>query len=134
MKAIDKFENRHINSDQLLKEPTCDSFLNYDEPSTQTIENEPNSSLTTNPSASRKLSALLSLPVANVTPTAKKPRFSFPTPSHGNTSESSCYFSQAKSNSTTKAQNSAVGKARVSGLLKKKNSQPNLLQVWSKGN
>ena len=84
---------------------------------------------------SRKLSSLF-LPSTTTTPIAKKPRLSFPSPSPGKTSETSCYFSQTKSFSGLKEQQNTtnIGKARVSGLLKKKNSQPNLLQMLSKIN
>jgi hypothetical protein len=99
------------------------------------IETENSVTVTADTPTSRKLSSLFS-PLSTTTPTAKKPRISFSSPSPGNPSETSCYFSQTKSNSGLKEQQNTTssGKARVSGLLKKKNSQPNLLQMWSKMN
>ena len=114
-----KFEN---SSHDLPK--NCDS---YDESET------PSRALPSKLPSSKKLSSMYSSPTVSESISAKKPRFSFPSQS---TEASSCYFKTSTSSTAVASKNESKGfvKTRVSGLLKKKSTQPNLLQMWAKNN
>ena len=126
---LDKCENEKDTTTELNQTTPMDNDLKYHAVNSHSFEATVNECATSDVPSSKKLSNFLSSPVA-ITPVAKKPRFSFPSTSP----ETSCYFSQTKSNSESKFQENrtSIVKARVSGLLKKKDSQPNLLQMWSK--
>ena len=132
---IDNHRNNKETTTEIHSAMPIDEELQCNTDSPYNILTEPGLSVTADTPTSKKLSTLFSSPAATTTSASKKPRFSFPSPSPGKTSETSCYFSQTNSNSGTKEQQhrTSIGKARVSGL-KKKNSQPNLLQMWSKMN